>query len=294
MFAKMLSISPSRMVVYDEWQGERRRSNMPNLSLENLKDNQHKGCLSKAAVKRMSNAIDWLLMYADKKKVVGKGRKTKTNYLIGFVTLTLSATQNHSDKVIKKTLLHQFLTEARWRWGVLHYVWKAERQKNGNIHFHLLTDKFIPYKELRDCWNRLQSKLGYISAFAENFGHCDPNSTDIHSVANVKNVSAYVKKYMAKHEDEESIQGNIWGLSYSLSKSKNYTMFMSEDVERDFDFLKNQFIERFKVLDYCDLLCVNFRDIVDKSKNKIVRVFASYVQEMKSLFNANQLVLKCV
>ena len=294
MYAQMLSVSPSRMVVYDEWQGDRSYSRSHPVSLDNLIDNKHKGKISNAAGKRMRNAIDWLMCYADKKKVYQRERKVKFNYLIGFVTLTLSAKQSHSDKVIKKTLLHQFLTEARWRWGVIHYVWKAEKQRNGNIHFHIVTDKFIPYRELRDCWNRIQSKLGYISRFAECHGHADPNSTDIHSVAKIKNVAAYVKKYMSKHEDEEQIEGNIWGLSYSLSRSKNLTMYMSEEISKQFDYITNKYPDRYKTLDYCCLLSVNVFDFSKDLHNSIVSRFMSYVQEMKSLWCSSQTVLKCV
>lgn len=288
MYQEFISISPSKVVTYEQWQGDRRYSDMPTIRNENLNDNKHKGFMSKAATKRMSNAIDWLLCYADKKKVYGKKRQSKIDYLIGFVTLTLCAEQMHSDKVIKKTLLHQFLTEARWRWGVIHYVWKAERQKNGNIHFHIVTDKFIPYRELRDCWNRIQGKLGYLARFADKHNHFDPNSTDIHSVAKVSNVAAYIKKYMSKHEDEEKIEGNIWGLSYSLSKSKSLVLEMTPEIDKHFSYLKNAFIRQFKELEYCHLLAVSIKGLAKHANNILVKKFTSYVDDLKGLFNSGQ------
>ena len=293
MYAQMLSVSPSRMVIFDQWMGDSYSRSGGNNSLANLNDNKHKGVMSKAAVKRMGNAIDWLLCYSSDKKVFHKKTGRKFRFNIGFVTLTLSASQVHSDKVIKKTLLHQFLTEARWRWGVIHYVWKSERQKNGNIHFHIVTDKFIPYKELRDCWNRIQSKLGYVSRFCCAYGHSDPNSTDIHSVKNIKNVSAYIKKYMSKHADEEQIEGNIWGLSYSLSKSKNLVMHMDESTSKAFDYVCNMFPGIYKTLDYCGLLYVNVKSYLKQSSNKIVSAFLSHIQELKALFEHNQLSINC-
>ncbi|GAH86291.1 unnamed protein product, partial [marine sediment metagenome] len=47
------------------------------------------------------------------------------------------------------------------------YVWRAEKQENGNIHFHFIVDNFIPWNELRNTWNRIQQNLGYISRFSE-------------------------------------------------------------------------------------------------------------------------------
>ncbi len=29
-----------------------------------------------------------------------------------------------------------------------YYVWKAEPQKNGNIHFHILMDRWVDYKDI--------------------------------------------------------------------------------------------------------------------------------------------------
>lgn len=292
MLENCLSISPSRICDFYRWNGERRRSDMPSISLNNLADNKHKGKMSKNATKRMSNAIDWLLAYATDKKVFSPKYGKKFNFLIGFVTLTLSSKQIHSDKEIKKKLLHQFLTECRWRWGVIHFVWKAERQKNGNIHFHIVTDKFIPYKELRDCWNRIQNKLGYVSRFAEHNNHCDPNSTDIHSVASIKNVALYIKKYMAKHEDEEQIEGNIWGLSYSLSKSKPLIISVENEVQKHFNYLKEMFLNQWKELEYCGLLFVNFRDYISQKKNIIVGQFLEHVSYWRDYWCSGQFSIK--
>jgi hypothetical protein len=84
---------------------------------------------------------------------------------VNFVTLSLASKQIHSDQVIKSKLLDSLLKESKRRWNVDHYIWKAEKQKNGSIHFHILTDVFIPYNELRNVWNRIQGKLGYIAGY---------------------------------------------------------------------------------------------------------------------------------
>lgn len=127
-----------------------------------------------------------------------------------FVTVTLSSRQIHCDKTIKRECLNHFLIYLKRNYGVVNYIWKAELQDNGNIHYHILTDKYIPWQELRDLWNSAQNRLGYVDMFQ----HDNPNSTDIHSLRKVKNVMSYVAKYMTKKESTlRPICGHSWGRS---------------------------------------------------------------------------------
>lgn len=140
-----------------------------------------------------------------------------------FVTCTLSSQQIHCDKTINRKILVPFIINLGRKHRVKNYVWKAELQENGNIHYHILTDRFIPWRELRDLWNSCQEKLGYISRFEEKHKHRDPNSTDIHSLKKIKNVHAYIGKYMSKDSTERLICGHTWGRSDNLIKLQSYT-----------------------------------------------------------------------
>jgi hypothetical protein len=107
-----------------------------------------------------------------------------------------------------------------------------EHQCNLNAHFHFILDSYINHYELRQLWNRLQNKLGYVdryrssmlslykSGFTPSINVSDtrsiaqqtkayelgvktdwaqPNSTDIHSVYNITNIAAYLGKYFSKN-----------------------------------------------------------------------------------------------
>lgn len=100
------------------------------------------------------------------------------------------------------------------------YLWKAETQMNGNIHFHLFTDKYIPHDQLRYTWQRSIEKLGYVSWFATENNNLNPNCTDIHSIKKIKNIQAYVAKYVSKEIDGRQICGHAWGRSDNLHKLK--------------------------------------------------------------------------
>jgi hypothetical protein len=187
--------------------------------------------LSKQSRKKLERTIHNLLILAQPKTIYIAQLKKSITFRLAFITLTLAHEQVHSDKVIKQKILHQFLVEITKRFKVKNYIWKAERQQNGNLHFHLIVDKFIHWSELRDTWNRCQEKLGYVSRHRKamkefyKFGFKinerylkyspinkqkeyyakglqtdwnNPNTTDIHATKGVRELSNYFTKYMLK------------------------------------------------------------------------------------------------
>lgn len=233
-------------------------------------NNSHRGKISVIAAKKITRAIDYLVYLAQPKKLPhtlhGKGLTWRVN----FITLTLSSPQIHSDNEIKSNLLEPFLNTMRQRWKVINYIWRAEKQANGNLHFHIISDKFIPWSELRDVWNALQQKLGYVSRYRENqlTWHKDgfryrpelaktwprskqlkaykagivhdwhnPNSTDVHSLRQINNVRAYFIKYLTKSYQSTNIDGRLWGCSYALSNVKGARGFAEGRISTEIDQL---------------------------------------------------------
>ena len=199
-----------------------------------FKDNYHQGRISIIAKRKISRSLSYLIHMAKPKPIHKPYHGRNFTFKVNFITLTLSSKQVHSDQEIKAELLNQFIIEMRKRWNVKDYVWRAEKQENGNIHFHIATGNFIPWNELRNVWNRIQQKLGYVTRYRENrlewhkhgfnydprhekkwpyekqlkayktgeqTGWDNPNSVDIHSLQHVGNIKAYFIKYMAKNEE---------------------------------------------------------------------------------------------
>jgi hypothetical protein len=93
------------------------------------------------------------------------------------------------------------LSQQQRRLGrTLAYAWVAELQKNGNIHFHILMDKFFPIAWLTKIWNQAK------------------NSVDIERVKNPLHAARYMRKYMTKDEESE-IKGNRYFISRQLRES---------------------------------------------------------------------------
>ena len=195
------------------------------------------GELSKQAIKRLKLSIEYLLLLNKPKtgKSGNTGRHYKNN--ITFITLTLPSKQIHTDKEIKEKCLNHFMIEMHKFWRIDNYVWRAEYQKNNNIHFHILVNRFIPYADIRTRWNRIINKLGYVDKYRENMNEWhkegfkaredlkntwsiekqkqayqkgkkenweNPNSTDIHSIKNITNLKSYLTKYLTKQDQEKN------------------------------------------------------------------------------------------
>ena len=131
-------------------------------------------------------------------------KKSKQSYKlhINFITLTLSAKQMHSDGFIQERMLKPFLKWMKRKGNTL-YVWRAETQFNGNIHFHITSNKYLHWEGIRNKWNDIQRKHGYINAYSLNNGDSIPNSTDVHGVKDITYMASYMTKYMGKNSDEK-------------------------------------------------------------------------------------------
>jgi len=260
-----LSLNPSRCAKF--WHQKQRDKNdstpLPRVQVAN--NSKADPGMSKKARKRLKNSISWLCYLSTSRRVqVGK-QKFIPKFQISFITLTLPSIQQHTHAELKRECLNHFLVIARKKWRVENYVWKLELQKNGNAHFHLTLDRPVPWQEIRRQWNGCLSKLGYISAYQDRFKTMsfsdytrirnssgefdkrkirksfdygvytdwqDPNTTDVKSVKDVRNLASYLSKYLSKPptdshstkaqlESAKGLTGRLWYCSQSLSSLGN-------------------------------------------------------------------------
>lgn len=195
---------------------------------------KYNGYMSTTTARKVKEAIN---VQIEALRIGSRGQRKPT-----FVTLTLPSQQQHDDNYIKKYLLDNFTRKAKRDWNVKHITWRAEPQKNGNIHFHLLFDHYVDWKLIRGNWNRILAKKGYIKQYQNNmkefhkngftprpelfkywsleaqkkaYQHgidtnwTNPNSTDIHALYNIKSVGSYICKYMTKGIEEAQYINSI-------------------------------------------------------------------------------------
>lgn len=214
-----------------------RRNHMANVKPAH-KAKKFNGELSFRSKMKMTKIINtWIASTQEFERRCRK-RKNFSKPLFTFITLTLSAKQVHSDNEIKHKLLNHFLTWFRTQKGVKNFIWKAEKQENGNIHFHIIGDQFIHHKEIKRYWNICQNVLGYIDRFEDKNGHREPNSTDIHQLKNIENPAAYITKYFTKNGSTHKVEGRIWSCSKGLTNIKRFEFHPDWKFWLLVDFLK--------------------------------------------------------
>lgn len=193
---------------------------------------KHPFNISKAGKNKIRDSVTALYRLSKPRTIKMKNSKFLYNFRCSFITLTLPSTQIHSDLEIKKSCLNQFFVELRKNYGVNNYLWKAELQQNENIHFHIVTDRYIDFQALRRRWNRIVNKLGYLDRYQSKMQNMsldlyhslrcrynpnqtlenskqayqkgkacnwkNANSVDVKMVRNEGEMASYLAKYMLK------------------------------------------------------------------------------------------------
>jgi len=221
-------------------------------SLENLNKGFRTNGVSVATRRKIIKNCR-ILAISSKRRTVRASSGKMISHLNTFITLTLPAEQSESDQFITKNILGGFLDKCRKLSMLDNYVWRAEKQKNGNIHYHIVTDTYCYFNTLRRIWCLILRKFGYMKKYHEKFKNMsfeeyknqsfnkktdnniivsryargkrnswsEPPCIDVEFIDNPEGVGRYISKYLSKSESGEDniVSGRSWGASQSVSKS---------------------------------------------------------------------------
>tara|TARA_R110000782_G_scaffold102531_1_gene189713 strand:- start:167 stop:1150 length:984 start_codon:yes stop_codon:yes gene_type:complete len=285
-------------------------------SLKNLGKKKTSLNLSKTSIRNIRDSILTMYSLSKPRTIQISNKKFIYNYRQSFITLTLPSLQKHTDVEIKKCL-DRFLTDMRRIYKINNYVWKAELQKNQNIHFHLVIDKYINYNSMLFYWNKSINILGYVDNYSAKMSRLSlneyallrkldikdcvysykkgvkndwkqPNSIDVRSVFNSKNVAQYIGNYIAKDNDKDvdlnrvAIFGRIWSRSTSLSSLKYKNKISYDEIKEYINELISYGTNvKQCVYDYCTVIYVN----VDTLNSKLKKQFNTMLYGNAKLYN---------
>lgn len=311
--------------------------------------NENDGYVSAKGAKRLRRAINWLHAISPEQTVNHPETGKPFKFRLNFITLTLCSEQMHSDQEIKAKMLHPWITNICRKFKVKSYVWKAEPQANGNIHFHFVTNKFMHMHVIRRSWNACQNRMGYIAEYRKAqqawhkngfkprahlypnwskekqlkaFEHgvksnwSDPNSTDVHSLSNIKNAAAYIAKYMTKnftatcvkckhktHHCEQPdkilecpkcssamevtqarpIKGRVWYISQSLSQIKPLRVQLTGVIDAELYVANGWKSEGIELNPYATIYKIRPLDIPKYAGNTIKNTFINFCNSYYNL-----------
>jgi hypothetical protein len=240
-------------------------------------DNKTKGKMSKKTSKRVKKVIDIFCTALGCNLLKNGGDLKDLHKKIKFITLTLSAKQAHSDKFIRRYMLEQFIQILKRKENVKSYIYCSEAQKNGNIHFHIITNKFISHQKIRKYWNKIQAQYGYIDRFEKKHGHRDPNSTDIHKLNKIYSLPAYLTKYFTKDEHRREIRGHLWGCSNNLKEMQYFSKLVDYDTANSLDFAYEKEHKNIYESDFFVIFAnLNFEDLQQHSPETYSEIIEYY------------------
>lgn len=221
-----------------------------------LHSNTYSGKVTKGSTKRLQKALDIFLQSTPTRRVYNPISKRYQKFRFGFMTLTAPPEIQAVDmKIVKSRMLGSYFDWLRRKEQVRNYIWKAELQKNGSLHFHITLDQFIHHSNVRNRWNELLNRHGILDRFKEEYGHCNPNSTDIHSVKKIKNIEAYLSKYLCKEDPAtRKIMGKVWDCSQKLKSTNRFTFHQTYDQYLKLKSLVDQNRLQFHKTDHCIIL----------------------------------------
>lgn len=158
-----------------------------------------------------------------------------------FVTLTLPSKQMHDDNFIKRHLLDKFITILRKKYNVKLYLWVAEPQVNGNIHFHILIDKFIEnvvepkYSqvplELTKDWNRILDLYGYVEPYSQKM-QAQYAGGFVYNPAQTKETYVFSPSSGKYETTHEPVSYEVQLSAYAQGYATNWTQPNSVDIHR--------------------------------------------------------------
>lgn len=197
----------------------------------------YSGKVTDGARKRLLKAIDILLQVTPIRTIFNPVTQKFQPFQLNFVTLTISSSEIIDAKTAYRQLMKPYLRKLRKNHD-FSYIWKAELQKRGQLHYHLATNTYLPWSDIRNNWNNLQRSAGLLQEYGMKHGHYDANSTDVHAISHINDVGAYLSKYLSKGQ-KASINGKTWDCSTDLKRNRfsfeltNYTQSSLEKAIKD-------------------------------------------------------------
>jgi predicted metallopeptidase len=259
----------------------------------------YNGFLSDATnrkVKRILNSWSKAIEYENKRfeKI-----SLKPNRKLVFITLTLSDKQIHSDKHIKRQMLNRFILKIKKDYGVVNYLWKAEKMNNGRLHIHILIDKFMAMKDIQKEWNKIQKENGYLDNYMNRYNKENPPSTHVRSTNDDKSPEDYMCKYMSKKETEKiennnKVEGRIWGCSDDLRNLRVYNSGENETVIKELYKLSNE--HKIKVIkdEFFEMYIVDTDSFLKRNcKQEFENYVNYYLKLYKNLYHKQMTCQNC-
>jgi len=272
---------PNAIVAYASRSNNKVHDNSRTAIFENsFRSNQVRN-LSDKGKRTLKDCMNLMLITNEKRDVKINQKLFVKNFRLAFVTLTLPVKQFHTDNDIKKNCLAPFIDNLCKTHSVTQYIWRAEKQVNGNLHFHMIINAPIPFYMIRYQWNKQLNKLGYIDKFYLKHGHRNPPTEQIVAPKKIKNLQSYLTKYLTKTQGLNQVQGKNYGISQNLRSFKFPVCERFAPLWNTIQQLKQHFKPKIITGDFFKILVLSFHKYFKYLDDTLKTFFVNYFQSYK-------------
>lgn len=214
---------------------------------------KYTGNMTASTAKRIRRTVDIMLQRSPLQTVWNPITQRVNTFRLTFVTLTISARRLIDPRDCYRFGLAKFLDWMR-KTGSNTYIWKAELQARGQVHYHITTNTFIRYDYIKNRWNAIQRAAGWLNEYHAEKGHWSPNSTDIHAVSKVNRIDLYLAKYLAKSPGQGFGKGKVWGCSQDLQGARYFSDELSTTTEANLNAICQKGSTKVIKTDHCTII----------------------------------------
>jgi hypothetical protein len=277
-----MQIRSTKVLIYPSLNSAYHAKKRDVSSEKNLELKSYAGFLTNSAKKKIKKKLDVWINTVKVFNLINVGRYQRARSYITFLTLTLPSEQRHEDQVINKTCFTPFMDKVKYHFEVYNYFWRAERQENGNIHYHILLDTWIDREKVQQLWNETLEKLNYISEFQKKHHHRNPPTTWIKALPRNSSAVNYFAKYALKQDEQKKINGRVWLASKGILNLRPFTTGSMISIMTMFRFLYERKDVSVHEQDNCLMMCFPSRLIFE---NKNCHVLGEYKTYMLLLYH---------
>lgn len=239
--------------------------------------------------RRINHSIHKLLLLSPPITIYNPILFREELFTINFITLTIPSIHTIVTSTFGyKYLLAPFLRTMRRKYNLQSYIWKAELQERGQLHYHLTTNTWINWNDIRNEWNYLLRMNSLMDEYISENGNNNPNSTDVHKVYKIKDIASYLSKYISKDVsknnalynkrnthtrysndviygcmiscstvvmiEDEVLDSKVWDCSLDIKNSALPKIEMTTELDLHLRSLKMQSLISDTATDFCNIL----------------------------------------
>ena len=146
-------------------------------------------------------------------KIMAYSNLKKSKVFMAFYSISFPKGLN--DQIIRK-IHNTVLTRLRKSNSKFTYIWVCERQKNGTLHFHMLTNTYFNIRIINYMYAKaIQNQIKSSTDIDINYDYKKYNGVDVKRVVSIDSLQKYITKYVTKNN--EKFNGLCWNCDASVS-----------------------------------------------------------------------------